>query len=241
MCLIVFAWKVEPHSPLLACANRDEFFARASAPAHHWAEQPNIYAGRDLQSGGTWMGITSNNRFATTTNIRTPAGENPDARSRGHLVSDYLSSDISPQAYIQHISRTASNYNGFNLLVGDQETLIWYSNRGHGREENGQALKPGIYALANALLDDPWPKVTRVRAHFDHLLRQQAEEKAYLDMLADTTRAPDEDLPDTNFDLETKRMLSSIFVASPHYGTRSSTLVRLHTCKPPILKEKIFK
>lgn len=245
MCLIVFAWQHKPDTPLVACANRDEFFARPTAPAHWWDNQPNIYAGRDLHAGGTWMGIANDNannsRFASITNIRAPAEEKADAPSRGHLVSDYLSSAMSPKEYIDAIAATSDNYNGFNLLIGDRDTLIWFSNRGHHKTGNGQPLKPGIYALSNALLDDPWPKVTKTRTHFDALLRQNAPEDVFFDMLSDTSRAPDAHLPETGVDLETERMLSSICVQSAHYGTRSSTLVRLYTEAPPMLKERVIK
>ena len=150
MCLIVFAWKVNPHIPLIAAANRDEFYERASAPAGAWPEHPQVYAGRDLQAGGSWMGITQagggSSRFAAITNIRSPQDRNPDAPSRGALVADYLAGNMSPQDYIAQIRPGSGAYNGFNLVLGDADTLIWFSNRGDGDARNGQPLEPGIYA-----------------------------------------------------------------------------------------------
>ncbi|MBS1170203.1 MAG: hypothetical protein H6R01_1121 [Burkholderiaceae bacterium] len=243
MCLIVFAWQVIPDTPLFAAANRDEFYARPTAPASHWNEHPQVYAGRDLQAGGTWMGIANGTgcggRFAGLTNIRAPSERRPEAPSRGHLVSDYLASNLSPQEYIAEIAARTDDYNGFNLLVGDYETLIWYSNRGQGENRNGQPLPPGIYGLSNALLDDPWHKVVKTRAQFSSLVLQNAPDEAYFEMLSDSALAPDHRLPNTGVDVPTERMLSAVCIHSPDYGTRSSTLVRLQA--QASLKEIVLK
>lgn len=245
MCLIVFAWQMLPDTPLFAAANRDEFYDRPAAPANWWEDHPHVFAGRDLQAGGTWMGVSHSgqcaSRFAALTNVRAPSEFRPDAPSRGHLVSNYLTSDMSPQQYIEEIGKSAVEFNGFNLLVGDRDTLIWYSNRGHGKQRNGLPLRPGIYGLSNALLNDPWHKVVKTRAQFGSLLFQNAPDDAYFDMLADTTRAPDFRLPETGVDLETERMLSAVCIESPQYGTRASTLVRLHAQAPAMLNEQLLR
>lgn len=246
MCLIVFAWKIIPSVPLVAAANRDEYYARPAEPAHWWEHFPNIYAGRDLQGGGTWMGIRRNEnqaggRFAAITNVRAPQFFKPRDTSRGKLVSDFLESDLSPEAYIASIRKSAHQYNGFNLLVGDTESMIWFSNCGYGRDINGKPLKPGIYGLSNALLDDPWPKVVRTRAHFASLLGQQAPKEAYFEMLSDTAQAPDHHLPDTGIGHEWEKILSSVCIHSPDYGTRVSTLVQLFDEKEPVLSERLIR
>lgn len=241
MCLIVFAWQLVPEMPLIAAANRDEFLNRPSAPAAAWLEHPQVYGGRDLQAGGSWMGVTEAGntsgstgasrpgpRFAAITNIRGAQERRLDAPSRGALVADYLAGTLSAQDYVEHIRQSSSHYNGFNLVLGDRHTLIWFSNRGQDDARNGVPLAPGIYGLSNGLLDSPWPKVLKTKAQFASLLCQGAPNAAYFDMLADTARAPDHRLPETGVALELERVLSAVCIAAPGYGTRTSTVVKLY-------------
>jgi uncharacterized protein with NRDE domain len=243
MCLIVFAWQVIPSVPLIAAANRDEFYQRATAPAGSWPEHPQIYAGRDLQAGGSWMGITQPgedggpSRFAAITNIRAPSEHKDNAPSRGQLVSDYLAGSMTPQEYVAAIRPTADQYNGFNLVLGDRDTLIWYSNKGDHDPRNGQPLESGIYGLSNALLDAPWPKVLKTKAQFASLLCLGAPEEAFFEMLSDTTPASDQRLPETGVPLELERVLSAVRIESPGYGTRTSTVVKLYANAPATLHE----
>ncbi len=241
MCLIVFAWQVVPGMPLLAAGNRDEFYERPSRPAGWWHDYPEIYAGRDLRGGGTWMGVTRDGRFAAVTNIRAPSEKRADAPSRGHLVADYLAGGEAPQVYLERIADRAREYNGFNLLVGNREQLFWYSNAAVDDARNGKALAPGVYGLSNATLDTPWPKVVRTKAQFGSLLCQGAPEDAFFDMLTDTTRASDCRLPHTGVSLEWERLLSAVCIESPEYGTRASTLVRLPAAGEPELRERAFR
>lgn len=247
MCLIVFAWQVLPAVPLVAAANRDEFYERATAPAASWPEQPHIYAGRDLQAGGSWMGVTDtavsgrSARFAAITNIRAPREHKEQAPSRGHLVANYLAGDITPQDYVASLRAQADDYNGFNLVLGDRDTLIWYSNRGDADPRNGQPLAPGVYGLSNALLDAAWPKVLKTKAEFASLLCLGAPDDAFFEMLSDTAPAPDQRLPDTGVPLELERMLSSVRIDSPNYGTRTSTVVRLYADGTATLREQLVR
>ena len=238
MCLIVFAWKIVPGTPLVAAANRDEFYERPSVPAAWWNEEPHIYAGRDLRGGGTWMGVTREGRFAAVTNIRAPSSKKDDAPSRGELVAGYLSGIASPAQYVEDLAPRAKAYNGFNLLVGNREELIWYSNGSPDDERNGRPLPPGVYGLSNGSLDSPWPKVVRTKAQFSSLLCQGAPEDAYFEMLADTSRAPDCRLPSTGVNLEWERLLSAVCIESPEYGTRSSAFVHVPGSGTPILRER---
>jgi uncharacterized protein with NRDE domain len=247
MCLIVFAWQVVPGVPLIAAANRDEFYAREAAPAGPWPDQPRIFAGRDLKAGGSWMGVSqveaggASPRFAAITNIRAPHEHKEDAPSRGHLVADYLASNLPPQAYIDSIREGACAYNGFNLVVGDRDSLVWFSNKGEADPRNGMPLAPGIYGLSNALLDSPWPKVLKTKAQFASLLCLGAPDDAYFEMLSDTTRAPDMRLPETGVPLEVERMLSAVRIESAAYGTRSSTVVKLYSDAPAVLHEVLIQ
>jgi uncharacterized protein with NRDE domain len=245
MCLIVFAWRVVPGAPLIAAANRDEYYDRPAAAAGAWPENPKIYAGRDLKGGGSWMGITQEGphgpKFAALTNIRGPQERRTDAPSRGALVADYLSGELDPQDYIARIAEGSSAYNGFNLVLGDRERLFWFSNRGMDDERNGKELAPGIYGISNSLLDAPWPKVVRTKAQFASLLCQGAPEDAYFEMLADTTRAPDLRLPDTGIELDLERVLSAVCIETAGYGTRTSTVVKLYADAPAELHERVLQ
>ena len=219
MCLIVFAWRPGHSLPLIVAANRDEFYARPSLPLARWEDHPNIYAGRDLQAGGTWLGISSSGRFAALTNIRNP--QLPQGGpSRGLLTSEFLRSEQSPEAYLKQLAQSAQGYAGFNLLVGDRQQL-WHFNPQHG---GAQQLAAGLYGLSNADLDSPWPKLQQAKAALENCLAQ-ADLDALLEFLHDGQAAEDSQLPDTGVPLEIERLLSSVFIASPSYGTRASTAV----------------
>ncbi|WP_313704831.1 NRDE family protein [Massilia sp.] len=246
MCLIVFAWRVIPGVPVIAAANRDEFYDRPTAPAAPWPENPNVIAGRDLEHGGSWMGVTREGphgpKFAALTNIRAPSEVRPDAPSRGALVADFLQGSLSAAEYLEVVAARGDVYNGYNLVLGDASALYWYSNRAGGDARNGQPLEPGrIYGISNGLLDAPWPKVTRTKAQFASLLCQGAPEDAYFEMLADTTRAPDMRLPETGVPIDLERVLSAVCIETPGYGTRTSTVVKLYENAPPELHERILQ
>jgi uncharacterized protein with NRDE domain len=241
MCLIVFAWRVVPGVPLVAAGNRDEFYERPAAPAAWWDDHPQIYAGRDLRGGGTWMGVTRDGRFACVTNIRAPSEKRVDAPSRGALVADYLSGQMRAEEYIAQISPNAHLFNGFNLLVGDKNDLIWFSNGRVDDERNGRPLAPGIYGLSNGSLDTPWPKIVRTKAQFSSLLCQGAPDTAYFEMLTDTTPASDCRLPRTGVSIEWERLLSAVCIESADYGTRVSTVVKLYPNGEPMLQERLIR
>jgi uncharacterized protein with NRDE domain len=246
MCLIVFAWRVFPGVPVIAAANRDEFYDRPALPAAPWPENPNVIAGRDLEHGGSWMGITREGpdgpKFAALTNIRAPGEGRANAPSRGELVADFLKGSLSAAEYIDLITARGDVYNGFNLVLGDRSALYWYSNRAADDERNGKPLDAGrIYGLSNGLLDAPWPKVMRTKAQFASLLCQGAPEDAYFEMLADTTRAPDMRLPETGVSIDLERVLSAVCIETPGYGTRTSTVVKLYDNAPAELHERILR
>jgi uncharacterized protein with NRDE domain len=224
MCLIFVAVDAHPIYRVVIAANRDEYYSRPSAPASFWPDAPQVLAGRDLLAGGTWLGATRTGRIAALTNYRDPASHNADAPSRGCLVSDFLLGRESPVSYLEQISLDAHRYNGFNLLVGQNAHFYHYSNR------SGKicALDPGIHGLSNHLLDTPWPKVEKGKQALHALLAPENINKEDLSLfLLDRTVAPDERLPDTGAGLEMERMLAPIFIASPGYGTRSSTVILL--------------
>jgi len=237
MCLILFAYRVHPHKLLLA-ANRDEFYVRPTTPAAFWDDAPQVLAGRDLQGGGTWLGVTRQGRFAAITNYRDPNDFLSDAPSRGELISNFLQGRESPQEYLHALAKHGQDYNGFNLLVGDSKELWYYSNRA----DSPQRLEPGIHGLSNHLLNTPWPKVEWGRRRLGELLAAQAEPTTaeLFELLTNRTPAADSDLPNTGVSLEWERKLSSMFIDSPGYGTRSSTIVRLTDQDKLSLTEKTW-
>jgi uncharacterized protein with NRDE domain len=221
MCLILFAYRAHPRYPLVVAANRDEWFRRPTAPAGFWSDAPEVLAGRDLEAGGTWLGVTRGGRFAALTNFRDPATLRDDAPSRGALVSDFLTSSTDADAYLRSVRRDADRYNGFNLVLGDQTSLRYFSNR----EGDARALHPGIYGLSNHLLDAPWPKVRAGKARLGALLDGEIDAEALLDLLDDSQVAPDAELPRTGVPLELERALSPRRIRAGDYGTRSSTVL----------------
>jgi uncharacterized protein with NRDE domain len=237
MCLILFAWKMHARFPLVLAANRDEFYARNSAPAAFWDDAPDLLAGRDLKRGGTWLGITRTGRLAAVTNYRDPASMKPDAPSRGELVSDYLRSKEHPEAFLRRVSPRAARYNGFSLLVGNDSELAYYSNRGETNR-----LTPGIHGMSNHLLDTPWPKVERGKQALGALLAANSDPspEALLAILASRSRPPDELLPETGVGLEWERVLSPLFIESPNYGTRCSTVLLIDREGMVTFVERVF-
>lgn len=219
MCLILFAWRSHPQHRLLLAANRDEFYRRPALPAHWWDDAPHILAGRDLEQGGTWLGVTRSGRFAALTNVRNPSAR-PGPRSRGHLVRDFLDSDSSPADFIARLRHRASDYSPFNLLLGDGEQLHYTNHHGEWRQ-----LQPGIYGLSNATLDTPWPKVLSGKQQLAALMTREPQPELLFGMLADRTEAGDDELPDTGIDRVLEKSLSARFIHRDGYGTRCSTVL----------------
>lgn len=222
MCLIFIGLAAHPRYKLLIAANRDEFYERQTVPAHFWNEKPEILAGRDLEAGGTWLGLTREGRFSLVTNYRDMRNLKTGTPSRGALVSDFLSSQKPPADYLAELVPRAPQYNGYNLLVGTVDEIHYHSNYQHGI----RAVEPGIHGLSNHLLNTPWPKVSKGKEKFQQLLTQaQIDPLHLLDLLRDEQVARDEELPDTGLDLERERALSPMFIRYPGYGTRCSTVV----------------
>jgi uncharacterized protein with NRDE domain len=222
MCLIVLAWRAHPRYRLIVAANRDEYFARPSAPAGFWDDRPGLLAGRDLEAGGTWLGITPQGRFAALTNYRNPADRRPLAPSRGGLASDFLAGKARPLRYLEALEKRSSDYNGFSLLVGDATSLCFFSNRGGPVTR----VEPGVHGLSNHLLDTPWPKITRSKAWLNAQLDAPLNVDAAFRLLDDRERAPDGELPSTGVSLELEERLSAIRIpAVGGYGTRCSTVL----------------
>lgn len=221
MCLMAFAWQ-QGEQLLTLIGNRDEFHARPTREATLWIDEghPQLLAGKDLEAGGTWLGVTRGGRFAALTNIRAP-GAPAGQRSRGALAFDYLVGDMDAPGYLQTLTKQINNYAGFNLLVGDRDQL-WHLNSQQGE---ARQLAPGIYGLSNASLGSPWPKVTTLSEALAQ--NPDADAPSLMALLADRKIYPDDQLPKTGVSLEWERMLSATFILGQEYGTRASSLLRM--------------
>ena len=224
MCLLVLAWNVHPRFRLVVAANRDEFHDRPAAPLDWWQDVPGVLAGRDLRGAGTWMGVSRTGRFGVLTNYRDleppPA---PDAPSRGGFVPQFLADETAPGPWLEGLRAGARRYAGFNLLVGTDEELCYFSNR---NDLEPRPLSPGVYGLSNHLLDSPWPKLLRARERLRELV---ATDRLYaeplFDLLADRTQAEVDAIPPTGLPPDWERALSAPFVVHDRYGTRCSTVL----------------
>lgn len=219
-------------------ANREEVYDRPTAPAAFWDDAANVLAGRDLLQGGTWLGITRQGRFAALTNFRGPKSNRSDRPSRGHLVSEFLVGTESTHSYMAHVCEHAQQYNGFSLLVGDGDELLYYSNR----EGKSRQLVSSLYGLSNHLLDTPWPKLVRGKRELNRLLLAANEPNAdeLFTILADSTMADDDELPNTGIGINNERLLSPLFVNAGNYGTRSSTVVLIDKTGNVTFVERTF-
>ena len=224
MCLIAVAFRAHPDFDLVVAANRDEWRARPAAPAAWWPEHPDLLAGRDLEAGGTWLGVTRGGRFAAVTNFRDPSERSASARSRGELVTAFLIGDASPIDFVRELAARASDYRGFNLLAGDGARLAYLGSRSGTWHD----VEPGVHALSNHQLDEPWPKVRRARTAMTASVAA-GDDGPLFDMLSDTTAAPDHELPDTGVGLDWERRLAPPLITGADYGTRVSTVLRVAT------------
>jgi len=223
MCLINFQFQEHPNYKLIVAANRDEFYNRPTAPAHFWEDNPTILAGRDLLQMGTWLGITQNGRFAALTNYRDPAHMTNDKTSRGEIISNYLAGNESPEDYLASLNVKKEEYNGFNLIIGTPDQLLYYNNI----EGDIVDISSGTHGLSNHFLNTPWPKVTNGKKNLhDYVMNQEiVQPNELFEILSNAEIAEDLSLPNTGIDIELERQLSPLFISTKGYGTRCSTVV----------------
>ena len=238
MCLILLAYRSHPDYPIILAANRDEYYTRPTLPAAFWPDASKVLAGRDLLGGGTWLGITKGGRVSAVTNFRETVAHKQNAPSRGLLVSNFLRGQDAPADYLQQVARNADQYNGFNLIVGEIDQIYYYSNRA----DKIQKLSPGIYGLSNHLLDMPWPKIQCGKQYLSEIISEdELSPQSIFKILADHTQAADQDLPTTGVGIELERVLSPLFISSPSYGTRSSTILFIDKDGKATFVERTFR
>lgn len=235
MCLILFHYDPEGEYPLTVMANRDEFHQRRTLQAGFWDDTPQILAGRDLEKGGTWMGVSRTGRFAAVTNFRSLADMRPGGASRGDLPRRFLAGEDAASVYAARVVEAGGSFAGFNLLVFDGTELVHVSNRDSAGPTR---VSPGSHGLSNALLDTPWPKVTEGVEALEHSVRHGDPAEDWRRIMADTGIAPDERLPDTGIGIEKERQLSSRCIVSPGYGTRCTSYVRVGRDGSIVFEEK---
>ncbi len=224
MCTVLLAYKMSPGYPLIVAANRDEFVPRPTAHLDYWDDGTTL-AGRDLEAGGTWLGLSTTGKFGVITNFRESIGGG-NYLSRGNIIKDYLQGSTESIQSAEQLMREPGNYLGFNVVLGDVARLCYCSNR----ENDIQLLGPGVYGLSNHLLDTPWPKVLRGKEHFSQLVNGGViDHDRYFAMLTDEYRPSIDLLPDTGVGLDWEILLSSMFITSPGYGTRSSAVITIST------------
>jgi len=232
MCLIAIAWQVHPRYRLALIANRDELHARPTAPVGFDPDASDVYGGRDLQAGGSWLQASTRGRLAAVTNVRAGLVAEQSPRSRGALVREFVRGDLDAPTYVSALQSTAQDYGRFNLIAWQGEALAFASNHPAFAMH---AVAPGVHAMSNGAFDAPWPKSSlATRALTAWLASPAAEADVAHDAnalaplfaaLADTTPAPDAALPDTGVGLELERALSPPFVRGERYGTRCSSVV----------------
>jgi len=224
MCLIAFAWDAHPRWRLLLAGNRDEMHARPSAALARWDDLP-IIGGRDLQAGGTWLGVTDAGRCCVVTNVRDPRDPQLGV-SRGMLATDYLAGTADAATHARRLLASAATFRPFNLLTFDDRDGFYLGNRPQPR---AQAITSGVHGLSNADFNTPWPKtrnlMDRVRQWIDDGGNDDFE--PLFEALADERPAPDAELPQTGVGLERERLLSAAFIRGELYGTRASTVVAI--------------
>ena len=237
MCLIFIGLKVHPDYPFIIAGNRDEFYNRRTAAADFWPDHPHVLGGRDLEAGGTWLGVNAHGKVSMITNFRDPKNINPAAPSRGHLVSDFLVEPVSAQTYVDRIRPAAKLYNGFNLFIGDTNELFYLSNYAEGVMQ----LTHGLFGISNHLLDTPWPKITRGKEKMTSILNEKKLSREHLfEVLYDDMTANDDLLPDTGVGLTLERALSAMFIKSPGYGTRCSTVILVDNSRGVSFTERVY-
>ncbi len=222
MCIMAMAWNAHPRWRLILIGNRDEYHARPAAPLARWRDRNGVIAGRDLQSGGTWLGVSQAGRAAIVTNLRGFGRPDPERASRGALVTDLLAGD---GLYADPAHASLMDFNPFNLILIDRVGAHFLTNR---PELVRTALTPGLYGLSNGALDAPWAKTLALKAALLGWLTAGANRPELLFDALRQESLPDAGIaPDGPSDAPDEAAPSPIFIRHPIYGTRCSSIVAI--------------
>lgn len=221
MCILFFAIKQHPKYPVIICANRDEFHQRPTQSMHWWPNN-TLLAGKDLQAGGTWLGLNKQGRFSALTNFRQPDLIDPNKQSRGDLVLTALAQQ--DEEIIQKLAGSSNDYNGFNLVFGQLDKLTCFDSV----SQKQQVLDAGFHSLCNGALDDIWPKMALGQAKLaDAINNDTLDIEQLFKLMKSSQQAEINHLPKTGLPLNWEQLLSSIFIISPEYGTRTTNIITL--------------
>jgi uncharacterized protein with NRDE domain len=226
MCILFFAINQHPNYPVIICANRDEFHQRPTKAMHWWPKSnllaEEVLAGKDLQAGGTWLGLNKTGRFSALTNFRQPHLIDKNKQSRGDLVLQALAHQ--DDEVTEQLTKNSNNYNGFNLVFGQLNNLICFDSV----SQKQQRLNTGFHSLCNGALDDIWPKMALGQAKLADSIKDHRLDIAQLfKLMKSDQQAKTEHLPETGVPLNWEQLLSSIFIVSPEYGTRTTNIITL--------------
>lgn len=219
MCLILFAIRQHPTHALVVAANRDESHARPARPLEFWPDRPSVLAGRDIQAGGTWLGVAANLRFASVTNLYSPVIREGEL-SRGTLCVDWLTGSERAESFAQNL--VSERYAPFNLLFGFLPDRLYHLC---GRSGLLTSLPDGYHGISNGALNNDWPKVEQGKHALARAIAHGAQIEDLFAVLRDRTPAPDEFLPNTGLERSLESRLSARFILGADYGTRASTIV----------------
>lgn len=236
MCLITFAYKAHPKYKLILVANRDEFYARPTAKAHWWEDHQEILGGRDLQAMGTWMAIHKNGSFAAVTNYRDVQNLKQKAKSRGELPVNFLLSEESSENYSKKVLSEGGYYNGFNLLTLRGDEMVYISNYA----DQIDVLNSGVYGLSNALLESPWYKVEKAKSDLKRMISEDIDLNSLIAMMKNANTASDETLPQTGLSYDREKALSAMWIATPDYGTCSTSALTIDYDDNVVFIEKSY-
>ncbi len=230
MCLILFALNAHPEYPLILAANRDEFYQRPTLKANFWEEDKKVLSGRDIQSGGTWLGVHKDGRFIAITNYRDGSKAKKAAISRGELSKSFLTQNISVVDFISDVKKERHLYDGFNLLVSDDgfSSLYHYSNI----SDQFTKIQSGIHGLSNHLLDTSWPKVDTGKNLLTEIIKNNPVDRdSIIEMMQNDTKAHEQLLPKTGISSDLEKQLSPLFISMKEYGTRCTTILKVSADK----------
>lgn len=212
MCIAAIAWDAHPDWLLVAAGNRDEFHARPSAPLENWGDGSGIIAGRDLEAGGTWLGVSGQGRFALITNVRVDGHPQPGRPSRGGLVTQVLAGEE---------PKGLAAYNPFNLLLAGPAGASVLSNH---PSASRHPLASGLHGVSNGAFDAPWPKTRQLCSDLGTWLEQG---DSGMEPLFDALRRETPDSATARAEDGPEPVYAPVFIRNPVYGTRCSTVIAI--------------
>lgn len=235
MCTIIVLRRPGEDPPLVVAANRDEFYSRAAAGPERLVEAPGGVGGRDLEQGGTWLGVLETGLFVGLTNQRTFAPPRSGLRSRGQVVVEALrcGSVAGVRRYLARLD--PRQYNPFNLVYGDTDGVeLAYARTDTTSLERVTIPDGEPCFLANDRLGSAhFPKTERAAELLQDVggLDWTVLSGRLRQILADHELPAPERVPapppGCPWPSSLLRQLQALCIHTPAYGTRSATILAL--------------